>query len=275
VKVIAHLSDLHFGTEDPAVAVALLREVDGTAFPVPSLVAVSGDLTQRAVNEQFLACREFLDMLPGPYLVVPGNHDVPMYDVVSRFFHPFRRYRRHIADNLSPSYVDDELQVEGVNTAHPLTIKDGRITPEQVAAICRRFSRAGDRCKVLLAHHPFVLPANHPERERVDGAAEAVPALERAGVELILSGHLHVTYASDAGGFRSDDRAIVAVNAGTCMSKRKRGEANSYNRLTLDHHRLEILQRIWDGRRFIDGKLKEYRREAGRWQRDAAAVPNL
>src|SRR5687768_13580306 len=99
MKVIAHLSDLHFGTEDPVVAVALLHELDGTSMPVPTLVAVSGDLTQRATDTQFHACREFLDMLPGPFLVVPGNHDVPMFDVISRFFHPFRRYRRHINDN--------------------------------------------------------------------------------------------------------------------------------------------------------------------------------
>lgn len=266
MKVIAHVSDLHFGTEDPAVAIALLHELDGTRLSLPSLVAVSGDLTQRAKNEQFHACREFLDMLPGPWLAVPGNHDVPMFNVVSRFLHPFRRYRRHITENLCPSFVDDELHVEGVNTAHSLTIKDGRITSDQVAAVCKRFKRHGSRFRVLIAHHPFVLPANRPERERVDGAHEAVLALEDAGVELILSGHLHVTYSSDTGGFRSSDQAIVAVHAGTCISTRRRGEPNSYNRLTLDEGRLQILQRVWDGRRFTDGHVKEYRRNGGAWE---------
>lgn len=271
MRVIAHVSDLHFGTEDPAVAIALLHELDGSSGPMPTLVAISGDLTQRARNDQFHACREFLDMLPGPYLSVPGNHDMPMYNVVSRFFHPFRRYRRHITDNLSPSYLDEELQVEGVNTAHSLTIKNGKITPEQTAAVCARFKKPGARCKVLLAHHPFVLPSNRPDHERVDGAAEAVPALERAGVELILSGHLHITHLSDVGGFRSGDRAIVAVHAGTCISTRRRGEPNSYNRLTLDEDRLQILQRVWDGRRFTDGQTKDYRRKSGAWAHDVAA----
>ena len=277
MRVIAHLSDLHFGTEDPAVAVALLRELDGTTQPVPALVAISGDLTQRARHEEFLACRGFLDMLPGPYLAVPGNHDVPMYNVINRFLHPFRRYRSHITDNLSPSFIDDELQVEGLNTAHSLTIKGGKITSAQVAAVCSRFGRRASGCKVLLAHHPFVLPANRPEREKVDGADEAVPDLERAGVEVILSGHLHITYSSDVGGFRSDDRKILAVHAGTCMSTRRRGENNSYNRLTLDQDSLRVLQRVWDGRRFTDGPGKDYRREGGKWRHvePEAAGPNL
>lgn len=265
MRVIAHLSDLHFGTEDPAIAVALLRELDGTSAPAPSLVAISGDLTQRAKEEEFHACRGFLDMLPGPYLVVPGNHDVPLYDVVSRFLHPFRRYRRHISKDLAPTYYDEELAVVGVNTAHSLTIKDGRITPTQTAEACARLIQNDRRCRVLVAHHPFVLPVNRPERERVEGAAEAVPALERAGLEVILSGHLHITYTSDTAGFRSGDRAIVAVHAGTCMSTRRRGESNSYNRLTIEEHRLDIRQRIWNGKRFADGAHKEYVREAGRW----------
>ena len=269
MRVIAHLSDLHFGTEDPAIAIALLHELDGTSLPAPSLVVVSGDLTQRAKNEEFHACREFLDMIPVPRLVVPGNHDVPMYDVVSRFLHPFRRYRRHITDDLSPSYVDDELQVEGVNTAYPLTIKDGRITPRQTAALCARFERGNShRCKVLVAHHPFLLPADAPEQDRVDGAAQAMVALERVGVELILTGHLHVTYGSELEGFRSDDRAIVAVHAGTCISTRRRGEANSYNRVVVESDRLQMIQRRWDGRRFADAMQKDYRREAGVWRHE-------
>src|SRR6185503_4874141 len=106
MRTVAHISDLHFGREDPVVAAALLAELDGTSAPLPSLVAISGDLTQRARPEQLCAARDFLDLLPGPYVVVPGNHDVPLYDLFARFFRPLERYRRYLGEPLMPLHVD-------------------------------------------------------------------------------------------------------------------------------------------------------------------------
>jgi len=273
MRTIAHLSDLHFGAEDPVVAEALLEELDGRAAPVPSLVAISGDLTQRAREPEFLACRAWLDRLPGPYLVVPGNHDVPLFDVVSRFLHPLQRYQQLITPDLMPRHVDDELSVIGVNTAHSFTVKDGRITHEETAAVAAWLAAQGDRYKILVAHHPFVVPPGVKHADRVDGAEAAVPVLEDAGLELILSGHLHVAYLGDTAMFRSQDRAIVAVHAGTCMSTRRRGEPNGYNRLSIDGDELRVLHRVWNGGfRFVDGAAKLYRRESGHWRKLAEAA---
>ncbi len=267
MKILAHISDPHFGTEDPAVAAALLDDLNGRTSVTPALVTVSGDLTQRAKDDQFRAARAWLDRLAAPWLAVPGNHDVPLYDVASRFLQPFRRYRKHFGDELMPHYLDDEVAVVGINTAHSFTFKDGKVTPEQARAAAARFTLAGDdRFKVLIAHHPFVLPTGRPEHERVDGAATAVPILEAAGVAVICTGHLHIAFASDTAGFRSDDREIVAVHAGTCISTRRRGEPNGYNRLIIDGDTLTIHQRVWDATRFIDGPHKTYQRTAGHWR---------
>ena len=260
MRTIAHVSDLHVGTEDPAVAAALLAELDGSAAPAPSLVAISGDLTQRARPEQLRGARQLLDRLPGPYVVVPGNHDVPLYDLAERFFRPLERYRRIIGEPLMPMVADDEMAVVGVTTAHGFTIKGGRITRATAEAVREALAPLDVRWKLLVAHHPFVLPAGGDPADRVRGADQAIPILEEAGVQMILTGHLHVAYSSDPTAFRSEDRAIIQVHAGTAMSTRRRGEPNGYNLVTLAGDEVAIEHRIWDGARFVTGTTKAYRR---------------
>jgi 3',5'-cyclic AMP phosphodiesterase CpdA len=264
VPTIAHISDLHFGREDPAVAAGLLAELDGTAAPRPSLVAVSGDLTQRARPDQLCAARDFLDLLPVPYVVVPGNHDVPLYDLVARFFRPLERYRRYLGEPLMPLHVDDEMAVIGVTTAHGFTFKGGRITRETADAVRDALAPIDVGWKILVAHHPFGLPKDSGAADRVLGGEEAIPVLEEAGVEIILTGHLHVAFSSDPTAFRSDDRAIIQVHAGTSMSVRRRGEPNGYNLVTIDGDDVEIAHRVWDGGRFVTGSTKSYRRAEAR-----------
>src|SRR5918999_2781193 len=118
MKKIVHLSDLHFGRIDAGLVGPLVEAVNEVE---PSLVVVSGDLTQRARSEQFKEARDFLDRLPKPQVVVPGNHDVPLYDVYSRFARPLDKWRRFISEEVEPVYEDEELVVAGVNTARPLS----------------------------------------------------------------------------------------------------------------------------------------------------------
>jgi len=263
MRTIAHISDLHFGTEDPEIAAALLAELDGSSAPRPSLVAISGDLTQRARPSQFRAARAYLDRLPGPYLVVPGNHDVPLYDLVTRFIRPLSRYKKYITDRLMPIYGDPEIAVIGINTAHGFTIKDGRIGRDLASAVREALAGVDSSWKLLVAHHPFVLPPSADPSDLVDGAAEAIPILEDARVQVILTGHTHVTFSSDPAAFRSQDRAIIAANAGTCMSTRRRGEPNGYNFLTIDGEQISIEHRVWATDRFAVQTSKTYHRERG------------
>src|SRR5438445_2755469 len=132
MPVIAHISDLHFGTEDPAVAEGLLADL---ATQQPALVVNSGDLTQRARAGQFRAARAFLDRIPFPQLTVPGNHDIPFYDVARRFLSPLSRYRRYITPDLAPRFESEQFVVLGVNTARSATWKNGRISLEQIEEI--------------------------------------------------------------------------------------------------------------------------------------------
>src|SRR5256714_4607423 len=117
---IVHLSDLHFGRVNPILIDPLIRAVVKVE---PDLVAVSGDLTQRARSYQFQQARSFLDALPKPQIIVPGNHDIPLHNVFARFLEPLTKYKRYIAEDLNPIYEDEEVAIVGVNTARSLVLK--------------------------------------------------------------------------------------------------------------------------------------------------------
>lgn len=267
MRTIAHISDLHFGTEDDAVTEALTAALRGPE--APSLVAISGDLTQRARPHELRRARAFLDGLLTPYVVVPGNHDVPMFNVFERLAHPLRRYCRAITDDLSPLYADDELAVVGVTTAHGFTVKGGRITSEAIDRACTQLAVHEAAWKVVVAHHPFLIPEGGKSSDLVDNAQEAIDAFRAVGVDLLLGGHLHLAYSDDVA-FRDRARRIVAVAAGTAISTRLRGHPNSYNHLAFDGDDVTVTNRVWDGSAFVEGDVKRYRRDGMRFDKVAA-----
>lgn len=271
MRSIAHLSDLHFGTEIAVVADALVRELGARR---PSLVVVSGDLTQRARRSQFAAARDFLARLPQPQLVVPGNHDVPLYDVVRRFFAPLARYRRFINDDVDPVYEDDEIHVAGLNTARSFTWKNGRISTAQLERLTRRLAEAGERRKIVVTHHPFIPPPHDAGIALVGRAALAIPLLDAARVDLLLAGHLHRGYAGDIRPhYPAARRAVIAAQAGTATSGRTRDEPNAYNWITLDGERISIAVRAWNGRAFDAIRENIYQRSDEGWTPVADGAP--
>src|ERR1044072_888704 len=191
MKKIVHLSDLHFGHIDEGLVGPLVEAVNEAG---PTLVVVSGDLPQRARSHQFEEARAFLDRLPQPQVVVPGNHDVPLYDVYSRFARPLDKWRRFISEEVEPVYEDEEMIVAGVNTARSLTRKYGRVNEQQVASLRERMCRHPDEVlKVIVTHHPFDVPAGTDEREIVGRAQMAMEAFAACGADLLLAGHMHVS----------------------------------------------------------------------------------
>jgi 3',5'-cyclic AMP phosphodiesterase CpdA len=245
MRTLVHLSDLHFGRVDPELLEPLRVLVHKVA---PDVVVVSGDLTQRAKSEEFEQARAFLDTLPGPQIIVPGNHDISLYNVLRRFLAPLDRYKRYITDDLSPVFIDDEIAVLGVNTARSLTFKDGRVNEEQVADIKAQLgSLPADITRIIVTHHPFDLPQSFDEDDLVDRAPMAMRAFAESGVDVLMAGHLHASHAgSTAERYAMSEYAALVIQAGTATSTRGRGETNSFNVVRIASDKVEVDRYGWD-----------------------------
>lgn len=267
MPTLAHISDLHFGTERPEVSAALRADLRETA---PDLVVVSGDLTQRARSRQFAAAADYLRSLPQPQLVVPGNHDVPLFDVARRFLAPLGRYSRYISPVLDPVHEAAGLLVLGINTARSLTWKSGRISCRQIRHLEERLAGSDVAFKVVVTHHPFIPPPG-PDSDQggirlVGRAALAMEVIDHGGVDLLLSGHLHHGYSGDTRTqYPTARRGVVAVQAGTAISGRVRSDPNGYNRITLVGDRMEVAIRAWRSAGFETAQVSEYRRGPEGW----------
>ena len=245
MRTIVHLSDIHFGRVDPRVVAPLLRAIDMMA---PSLVTVSGDLTQRARRSQFRQARAFLDQIPFPTLVVPGNHDVPLYNVAARFTNPYGGYRRDIAQDLEPIYHDEEMIAVGLNSARALPFHGGgRLNEQQVARAAARLAAAPpDAVRIVVTHHPFDLPEGRDDRDLIGRAGMAMTQLAAAGADLFLAGHLHVSHVGrTAERYQIAGHSALVVQAGT-LSTRGRGERNTINVLRLARPHITIERHVWD-----------------------------
>jgi 3',5'-cyclic AMP phosphodiesterase CpdA len=261
-RTVVHLSDLHFGREDRIIVDALL---DRIRLAAPDLVAVSGDLTQRARRSQFERARAFLDAIPFPQLVVPGNHDVPLYNLWARLLNPLGGYRRHITSDLQPALMDSTLLVLGLDTTRPTTLKEGRIVDADVVRVAELIRQApGDIVKILVGHHPF----DAPEERRRDAIHSSVlAALTRAGVDVFLTGHLHVSYTGHtAHRYNIDGRSAIVVEAGTATSTRLREHANAFNLLRIDPAEIVVECHEWRGREFQTVDSQRFRRGEGGWR---------
>ena len=252
MKVIAHISDLHFGAEDPALASALLSDLRRIA---PELVIVSGDLTQRARRTQFIAARNYLNQMPYARLTVPGNHDVPLFDIFRRFLTPLNRYRKFIHREVNPWFEDDKVAVLGLNTARSLTWKSGRISCQQIELIGTRFANAPSSCfRIIVTHHPFIPPPGdtHDGIDLVGRAALALPVIDNSCVDLLLAGHLHHGYTGDVRVYYpATHRSIIVAQAGTAISHRlRKQQPNGYNVLYLEPKRMSIAVRTRQGSAF-------------------------
>jgi 3',5'-cyclic AMP phosphodiesterase CpdA len=257
MNTLAHISDLHFGAERTEVVEALVEDLVALA---PTVVAVSGDLTQRARRAQFAAARRFLDRIPSPKLVVPGNHDIPLFDLVSRFAWPLARFRSYIQQDVNPFFSIPGLVVLGMNTARSTSSQQGRISVAQVDGLRARLEAIPAHVlKVVVTHHSFLPPPGATSPQLVERADLALRAAEAGGVDLLLAGHLHRGYTGDVRTHHTGiRRAILVAHAGTATSHRLREEANSYNLIRLARDRIGVSVRVWDGAVFRAARSTEY-----------------
>lgn len=229
MRQILHISDVHFGPPHiPELADGILRFVDQAG---PDVVVISGDLTQRAKPRQFQQARQFVDQIPVPSIVVPGNHDVPLYRFWERFFDPYGAYRRHFSPELEPVFRDDEVLIVGINTAHGWTFKDGRISRRRLREVAGVLEAAPPGLfRVVVAHHHLIPPPWFGTQRVLNNAYEAMDLFTSLGVDLVLSGHLHQSFIGNSEEFYPKGRPpVVILHSGTTTSNRGRAGERDKN----------------------------------------------
>ncbi len=265
---IAHLSDLHFGKHDQRLADGLAADIRAEA---PELIVVSGDFTQVANSAEFAAARAFLDTLPAPVLAVPGNHDVPMWNLARRFLNPYGLYRRYIAPETEPFLVMDGVAISGIKTSRRMRLgfnwSNGSISRAQLDELEARFATAPDAVKVVVAHHPLLAPEaapgeRVPNQHRAKRADLALETFARLGVRLVLSGHFHLSYVrkhepgevtkgQPTGPREAAVAPILVAQASSTISTRLRGNFNAYNLVEIADGVITIRVREWVGDKWV------------------------
>ncbi|MGE5610877.1 MAG: metallophosphoesterase family protein [Bacillota bacterium] len=277
MRTIAHISDLHFTRTDPAVVEGLVADLNDSR---PDVLVVSGDLTQRARAGQYARAAAYLERLPNPQIIIPGNHDIPLFDVIRRFFFPLQRYRQYIMSDLTPFYRDEEVAILGINTARSWTWrlggfwKDGRISTEQLLDVKLQLGELPESMiKIVVTHHPFIPPPGERLHGIVGNAAGALNVMEQMGVDLLLAGHLHMGYSGDVRShFEAVKRSMLSVQAGTAISTRRRHEPNAYNLIRIQPDHVAIAVRAWQGSGFGTDTITEYHRSQGVWHKEAGGT---
>jgi 3',5'-cyclic AMP phosphodiesterase CpdA len=247
---LLHLSDPHFGAADPAVAAAFLERAAELA---PDLTLLSGDLTMRARRRELAAASEFVDGLPEPRLVIPGNHDIPgLNQPFERFFHPFRRYRKTFGPELEPEFRTAGLQVVGLNSTRAFGFhadwSEGRLSRDALDRAAARFATAGDDLRVLVLHHPLLAPAGHG-RAVVDPLPQLLDLIGRMRVDLVLCGHFHRSHLATIG--PDDSWHAVVSQAATVCSTRLQGEPQGFHEILATRERLEFIRHRYVAGRFV------------------------
>ncbi len=242
MSVVLQVSDTHFGTEQGPVVEAL---VELARQQRPDLVVLSGDITQRARAAQFRAARAFVDRLGAPVLAIPGNHDIPLFDAWARLRNPYGRYRAAFGDELEPVHRSDDLLVLCLNTTRAWRHQHGELSAEQIERVAACVSRADPaQLRVVVVHQPIAVARAQDESDRLRGHAAALPRWAQAGVDLVLSGHIHLPGVLPLPGLAP---AMWTVQAGTAVSSRIReGVPNSVNLMRWDRDAGTCRIERWD-----------------------------
>ena len=267
MRVLVHLSDLHFGRIDERILSPLIAKVRELQ---PHVVAVSGDFTQRARPQEFREAREFLKLLPQPQIVVPGNHDLPLHNLYARFRHALDAYQEYISNDVEPFYLDPEIAVTGANTARRMAIKGGRINHAQIDRIEERLcGLSPETIRVQVTHHPLDLPETYRRRALVRRAPLAMNTLARCRVDLLMAGHFHRSHTGHtAMRYPIAGHSAVFILAGT-LSTRHRGEPNSFNVIRVQRPRVQVERMVWkpEALSFSSFSIEEFHQTSSGWTR--------
>lgn len=262
---LLHLSDPHFGAADSTVARAFLSHATELA---PDFTILSGDLTMRARRAELAAARQFVDALPEPRFVIPGNHDIPATNQpLDRFLNPFRRYRQSFGEDLEPTLATNDLHVVSVNSNRAFGFhadwSEGILSTKQLESIVTRFEKASPAAvRILVLHHPLLAPPGHG-RTVVKPLPELLQAIDRARVDLVLCGHFHRSHLATAGTL--DGWKCVVSQASTVCSTRLQGEPQGFHLIRLSSSHMEITPYAYDGSGFVPALPLAFDRRDNGW----------
>ena len=244
MSVLLQISDPHFGTEQQPVVEALVALARQQR---PDLLVLSGDITQRARPTQFRAARTFVDLLGTPVLAVPGNHDIPLFDLWTRLRRPYAGHIAAFGADLEPVFASPDLMVVCVNTTRAWRHKHGEVSGVQVERVARTLAGAeAAQLRVVVVHQPVAVTRPEDLRNRLRGHSSALERWAAAGADLVMGGHIHLPYVMALNGLA---RRMWAVQAGTAVSSRvRKGAPNSVNMLRWGVHSSPRCCRIeqWD-----------------------------
>ncbi len=256
MTTFVHISDLHFRRIQPALVTGLY---DSLRTIQPNVVVISGDLTQRARAREFQAARAFLDQLQWPFLVIPGNHDIPAYNLAERFLNPWRKWHRYLGYPLEPRIDKDDFIALGINTVRRSSSftdwSRGRINEAQSNMAAELLEKQpGDKLRLLVIHHPFWLPDKYRRRRVIGNRDEALKVFREAGVDLIFSGHVHSAYTHILEG-------LIVSHSGTTLSDRLMTDSrNSFNIVCGNRQQLAIATRQWNNVAFEPAGSRSFKR---------------
>ncbi|RMC34221.1 metallophosphoesterase family protein [Paracoccus alkanivorans] len=257
---ILHLSDLHFGFERGELAEPLLAQVNRQQA---DLVVVTGDVTHRARPDEFRRAAAFLGRIDTALMVVPGNHDIPLYNIGARFFRPWSDYRRAVGCDLSPVWNKGGIQVLGLNSVDPFSWRRGRLRGNEVARVIRQIDPQA--VNIVALHHPLQQLPQSPKEPALH-ASSALARLEEAGAYLVLSGHLHIWDAGTLLRLGPHER-VLQVQAGSALCARPEDPPNEFAVLDIDGPDLLIERHVGDDTGFRPtGEPLRFSRSSGVWR---------
>lgn len=246
---IIQISDLHFGMNQTQIIEPFLNDI---SFLQPEVIIISGDLTQRATEEQYGLLRDFLKKLPGTLLIVPGNHDIPFYNVISRWVHPFKHYKHYISPQLECEFSNNEVNILGVSSVNPYAVKDGLLTEETITRIKTHFSADSGQLNILFFHHNlnYFSGMHHP----LNNADELLTYIKDSPIHMVCTGHLH--YANIKL-IPKQKGQFALLHAGSLLCERTKDGINSYYLIETNHLKYSVEWRVFGNDSFESQQIQE------------------